>query len=97
MLFSVSKPDPQAVKGETNFCVAYKVALWLLIAIRELEGTLASQFGENTEVINKMALWSKFLTEIPLKPNHRAVCVRMAIKRNMQAKNYGIAGKLLEV
>lgn len=40
---------------------------------------------------------TKFLADIPLQPKHRVVCVRMAINKNLEAQNFGIASHLIEV
>jgi hypothetical protein len=78
----VETGDPQSVKGEANFCVAYKVALGILIAIRDLEQQFAAQ-PTSTDIPKRLAFLSKILSDIPLKTNHRIVCVRMAIGKNM--------------
>lgn len=79
--------DPQTVKGEANFCVAYKVALGILLTVRDLEGKFAAASNSSSppsaEIPIKMAFLTKILSDIPLKTNHRIVCVRMAISKNM--------------
>ncbi len=80
----VVEKGANTVKGEANFCVAYKVALGLLIAIREIEMKIAANpANNNEELFYRMAFLSKLLSDIPLKTNHRIVCVRMAISKNM--------------
>eukprot|EP00026_Physarum_polycephalum_P002907 Phypoly_transcript_02916.p1 GENE.Phypoly_transcript_02916~~Phypoly_transcript_02916.p1 ORF type:complete len:851 (+),score=199.49 Phypoly_transcript_02916:105-2555(+) len=90
--------DPQVVKGEANFCVAYKVALGILIAIRDLDAKFAAHPENAAELAKRLGFLSKILSDIPLKTNHRIVCVRMAISKNMHplAANYAVAARLVE-
>jgi len=93
--------NPLAIKSEANFCVAYKVALGLLIAIRDMEVRIAANPADTAqahELNVKMGFLSKLLSDIPLKTNHRIVCVRMAISKNMhpQVGNYTVVARLVE-
>jgi hypothetical protein len=47
------------------------------------------------QIIAHIAMLTKFLADIPLLPRHRLICYRMAIKWNMEAKNYGVAAALI--
>jgi hypothetical protein len=49
------------------------------------------------QIIAHIAMLTKFLADLPLLPRHRLICYRMAIKWNMEAKNYGIAASLIRV
>lgn len=44
-----------------------------------------------------LVVYTKLLTDIPILPKHRLICMRMAVIKNMEAANYGVAGRLLQV
>eukprot|EP00727_Mastigamoeba_balamuthi_P005713 m51a1_g1761 TSET complex, TTRAY1 subunit (1688) ;mRNA; f:268160-274360 len=74
---------------EMRMLVAYRVAVSLLRMIAAL----------SSEQMNAaaVALLSKFLADVPLGPAHRVDCIRLAIDKNMEAANYGVAASLLQV
>lgn len=37
------------------------------------------------------------LTKLNLQPKHRLICIRMAIKSNIQVKNFGYASELIQM
>eukprot|EP01113_Clastostelium_recurvatum_P040292 TRINITY_DN6256_c0_g1_i1.p1 TRINITY_DN6256_c0_g1~~TRINITY_DN6256_c0_g1_i1.p1 ORF type:complete len:889 (+),score=245.86 TRINITY_DN6256_c0_g1_i1:47-2713(+) len=84
-------PNITTVKGEIIFCTAYKVALGILIETKNLERS------QDASVPGRVALLTRFLGDIPLRPNHRMVCMRMAITKNMAARNFGISSRFLEI
>jgi hypothetical protein len=43
------------------------------------------------------AALAQMLVSIPLSQRHRLVCVRMALKRNWTAKNYGVCHEMIQV
>jgi hypothetical protein len=44
-----------------------------------------------------VALLTKFLADLPLHAQHRLDCIRLAIDKNMAAKNFGVAARLIQV
>ncbi|EFA83322.1 hypothetical protein PPL_04114 [Heterostelium album PN500] len=87
------------MKNEIIFCIGYRVAIGLLEKIESLESQLAEESNEDERSFlnEKLSLLSRFLVGIPLQSQHRAVCAKMAVKYNLDGKNYGIAAKFLEV
>ena len=66
-------------------CANYKFALLCLIETKR----------EN--IAKEDLAWkTKFLAETPLQPNHRIICLRMAVSHNMNAGNFNLAGKFLQ-
>jgi len=76
---------PQEKEKEARVCSCYKLALKLLIA----------KSHESDHI--KVALWSRFLAQLLLQPKHRIICVRMAIKENMEVRNFGVAGRFINI
>lgn len=72
-----------------RLCVAYKLALKLLIEIKLVEKDPAGDRG-------KLAVYAKLLSDARLLPKHRVICVRMAVNKNIEAGNYGVAARLLQ-
>lgn len=69
--------------------VAYKLALKLLIEIKLLE---KDPSGDKTRI----AVFAKLLSDTRLLPKHRVICARMAINKNLDVNNFGVAGRLLQ-
>lgn len=42
-----------------------------------------------------MAYLTKLLTDFPIFNKHQVICLRMAIQKNMDARNFGVAARLL--
>eukprot|EP00027_Filamoeba_sp_ATCC50430_P006196 CAMPEP_0168562564 /NCGR_PEP_ID=MMETSP0413-20121227/12196_1 /TAXON_ID=136452 /ORGANISM="Filamoeba nolandi, Strain NC-AS-23-1" /LENGTH=731 /DNA_ID=CAMNT_0008594011 /DNA_START=371 /DNA_END=2566 /DNA_ORIENTATION=- len=80
----VSLSDPRAKQKESKICSIYKFGLNILInRPRETDP-------------QRVALLLKTLADLTWQPKHRIVCIRMAIKANMEAKNYGVAGRFIQ-
>jgi hypothetical protein len=47
--------------------------------------------------VQKSAVLTSFLSQLPLQPKHRIICIRMAIKSNLDANNFGIAANLIQL
>jgi hypothetical protein len=45
----------------------------------------------------RVAVLAKHLATLRLTPQHAAIAVRMAISKNIDAQNYGVASNLLQV
>jgi hypothetical protein len=52
---------------------------------------------EATLIKQRAAVLAKHLATLRLTPQHAAISVRMAITRNIDAHNYGVASGLLQV
>jgi len=70
---------------ELEYCMRYRLFLILLKEIAKPKPPL------------EYAFLSLFLADISVKPQHRVVAVRMAIRYNFEAKNYGAAATLLQL
>jgi hypothetical protein len=77
------------LRKQVQICVRYKLTCMLLCEIKKLEeaGTKAVQ----------VAHMSQFLADIAVMPRHRAVLLRMAMKKNLIVQNYGFAAKCLSM
>lgn len=82
-----SLANAQSKQKEAAVCATYKLALKLLISI-----TKAQQNDPK-----KKALLTANLAELLLQPKHRIICIRMAIKNNMEVGNYGVAARFIEM
>ncbi len=78
--------DKSKVKKEVKLCASYKMLLQLLIESKKAE-----------QNVSKSAYLSRILGDIPVQPKHRLVCLRMAIKKNLAAKNYRAAARFIKV
>jgi hypothetical protein len=78
-------PNAQSLKRELGVCARYKLLLTLLLQIKH-----------ETQP-KQISLLTRILGEIAVQPKHRLVCVRMAISRNMEAKNFKTAARLIKV
>ena len=47
-------------------------------------------------MLDPRAVLTKFLTDICILPKHAVTCMRMAVIKNMEANNFGVAGRLLQ-
>ena len=94
LLVLVESSEPSKYQSEIKYCIAYKLALGLLMDVKRLERESATP---TTELLAKIGIRTKYLADLPLDPKHRVVCMRMAINKNIDAGNYGIASRLLEV
>jgi len=76
---------PSEKEREARICSCYKLALRLLVA-KSHESNPA-----------KVAMWCRFLAQLVMQPKHRIICVRMAIKANLDVRNYGVAHRFISV
>jgi len=74
-----------SLQNEARYCAQYKVALRLLVKL-----SLPQTSPKDS------AFLSWILTSLCLKPQHRIISFRMAIKKNIQAGNYGAAYNLIQ-
>jgi hypothetical protein len=77
--------EPEIKKREMVICANYKFALHALIESKR--ESIAKE---------ELAWLTKFLAETALQPNHRVICLRMAITHNLNAGNYNLAGKFIQ-
>eukprot|EP01114_Cavostelium_apophysatum_P013531 TRINITY_DN3296_c0_g1_i1.p1 TRINITY_DN3296_c0_g1~~TRINITY_DN3296_c0_g1_i1.p1 ORF type:complete len:1699 (-),score=536.14 TRINITY_DN3296_c0_g1_i1:50-5146(-) len=77
--------DLNSVKKEVKSCSNYKFLLSLLLEQKKPESNPG-----------RAALLTRILADIPVQPKHRIVCVRMAINKNLEVRNYGTAGRFLK-
>lgn len=80
------------LETQATFAARYRVTLRLLLAIKQEESHPAAG-GEPDRA--RTALLSQLLCALPIGTKHRLVCVKMAIKRNMDAGNYGVVSHLI--
>ncbi|PRP73504.1 mitochondrial Rho GTPase 2-like [Planoprotostelium fungivorum] len=83
--YFVSISNPKDKQREAKICVLYKFALQILI----------SRKGCTDDI--RVARLTRHLSEIPLQPKHRIICMRMAVKSNMEVQNFATASRLLSV
>jgi hypothetical protein len=79
--------------AQIRVCAQYAQALKLLVLIRDTERSMrsVSDASETETLTARVAYLSLVLASIQLaKPAHRLVCVRMAVARNVSARNYGV-------
>eukprot|EP01117_Protostelium_nocturnum_P005853 TRINITY_DN2111_c0_g1_i2.p1 TRINITY_DN2111_c0_g1~~TRINITY_DN2111_c0_g1_i2.p1 ORF type:complete len:1328 (-),score=528.23 TRINITY_DN2111_c0_g1_i2:125-4108(-) len=82
--YFVSISNPKEKQRESKICAIYKHALLILIAKASTQDQI------------KVASLTRQLAEIALQPKHRLICIRMAIKCNMDVGNFGISARFLE-
>ncbi len=80
------------LETQATFAARYRVTLRLLLAIKQEESHPAAG-GEPDRA--RTALLSQLLCALPIGTKHRLVCVKMAIKRNLDAGNYGVVSHLI--
>lgn len=78
--------NPTLVQRELKMCVSYKLLLVLLLESRKSENN-----------VSRGAYLSRILADVPVQPKHRLVCFRMAIRKNMTARNYRTAARFIRV
>jgi hypothetical protein len=78
--------------SQATFAARYRVTLRLLLAVKHEE---AHPTGDAAESRVRTALLCQFLCSLPIATKHRLVCLRMALKRNMDAGNFGVAAFLI--
>lgn len=81
------------VKAQAPLCARYKIAVLLLQEIARLQNVEQGNAGAKEE----MARLARHLSSLPLQAKHRIICLRTAIKRNMDVQNYAFSKKLLDL
>lgn len=81
------------VKPQARIIAQYKVAVQLLQEISRLQKV----DGLGSAGAQEMARLSRHLSSLPLQAKHRFICIRTAIKRNMDVQNYAYSKKMLEL
>ena len=92
-------PDAAVVR-ELSLVVAYRVAVHILkdiIRLSSASNSSSAGADDSEKTVATVALRAKFLAELPLHGPHRIDCIRLAIDKNMAARNYGVACRLLQV
>jgi len=77
--------SPETTTQELEYCMRYRLFLLLL---KEMAKPNTAQ---------EYAFLSLILADITVKPMHRVVAIRMAIRFNFDAGNYGAAANLLQL
>jgi len=89
--------DVNTYRPQIKVCAQYKIALHILIQISEIDN--ASKLGtEGKEALvarQSAAHLARQLAALRLSGKHNVICIRMAITKNIEAENYGIAADLL--
>lgn len=76
---------PEETAQELEYCSRYRIFLVLLKEIAKPKPPMDHAF------------LSFFLSDIGVKPYHRVVAIRMAIRHNITSQNFGIASGLIQV
>ncbi|KAG8384407.1 hypothetical protein BUALT_Bualt04G0114800 [Buddleja alternifolia] len=82
------------IKAQATICAQYKIAVTLLQEITRLQRV---QGPSAISAKDEMARLSRHLGSLPLLAKHRILCIRTAIKRNMDVQNYGYSKQMLEL
>ncbi|GAM26690.1 hypothetical protein SAMD00019534_098650 [Acytostelium subglobosum LB1] len=87
------------IRNDIIFCVGYRVALALLEEIQLLDQQYKASDNEQerTTLITRLGILSRYLVGLPLQSQHRIVCANMAVRYNLEARNYGIASKTIDL
>lgn len=76
---------PEATTNELEYCMRYRLFLLLL-----------KEIGKPKTLLD-YAFFSLALSEIAVKPIHRVIAIRMSIRYNFEAGNFGAAATLIQV
>lgn len=77
--------NPLEKQKQIRVCTTYKLALQILLA-------------KKTETdVKRNALLSAALADLVIHPKHKLICIRMAINNNLQANNFGIAARFIDI
>lgn len=87
------RDDAEATKrrGELRMCVAYALAAHVLTQLNAPTST------SGADDVGRRAMLGRFLLDVPLRAQHRAACVRAALKYNADARNWGIASSIIKL
>jgi hypothetical protein len=84
LCLSVLATLPEETAQELEYCIRYRLFFVLLKEIAKPKPPIEHAF------------LSMFLSEIPVKPQHRVVAIRMAIRHNINSQNFGLAAGLIQ-
>jgi hypothetical protein len=73
--------------------VQYKAALKILIKTKELEREASS----SEDAANELARLTAILMQLPMGQKHTIICQKMAMRRNMDAGNFGVAARVIRL
>lgn len=77
--------DESSYKKEMKVCANYKFLLDLLLAMKGAESDPSRE-----------AYLTRVMADVPVQSKHRLICTRMAINKNMEARNYKVAARLIK-
>jgi len=92
-----SVKEVSTVAKQLKVCAAYKMATLLLLEIEKLNKQLQSSAFESTATKQQIAILAKQLASLHLTPRHATICLRMAISRNLDVHNYGVASRFIQL
>lgn len=84
----------QDIRAQARICAQYKLAIELLQEISRLQKV---QGPNAVSAKDEMARLARHLSTLPLLAKHRIICIRTAIKRNMDVQNYAFAKSMLDL
>lgn len=76
---------PIETATELEYCARYRLFLVLLKEISKPKPPIEHAF------------LSFFLADLSVKPQHRVIAIRMAIRHNLLSSNFGVAANLIQV
>jgi len=81
----VTVPSPLSVQKEIEYCMRYQFALQIL---QHIDSPQADHLEK--------AFLTRILATLPLRPLHRVISIRLAIRLNFNARNYRVAADFIE-
>ncbi|KAH7331173.1 hypothetical protein KP509_20G018600 [Ceratopteris richardii] len=84
----------QDIKAQATICAQYKLAVLLLQEIQRLQKVQGPNALSAKDEIARLA---RHLSTLPLWAKHRTMCIRTAIKRNMDVQNFSFAKSMLDL
>lgn len=84
----------QDIKAQAIICAQYKLAVLLLQEISRLQKVQGPNAVSAKDEIARLA---RHLSTLPLWAKHRTMCIRTAIKRNMDVQNHAFAKSMLDL
>ncbi|MCO5598491.1 hypothetical protein L7F22_052588 [Adiantum nelumboides] len=84
----------QDIRQQATICAQYKLAVLLLQEILRLQKVQGPNALSAKDEIARLA---RHLSTLPLWAKHRTMCIRTAIKRNMDVQNFAFAKTMLDL
>ncbi|KAI5057844.1 hypothetical protein GOP47_0027859 [Adiantum capillus-veneris] len=84
----------QDIRQQATICAQYKLAVLLLQEILRLQKVQGPNALSAKDEIARLA---RHLSTLPLWAKHRTICIRTAIKRNMDVQNFAFAKSMLDL